>query len=231
MDSYFDTDWYFHADPIALPVEAKTLPEDVVYINISTFSDDYNLMAQTWEYYIEGLIASEGTNGVILDLRTNSGGSGGMAAAFAGYFFDHEIEIYQSMYYNHAIGEFELRGDPAKIEPGPMYFSGPVVVLVSPTCVSACEGFSYMLSLNPNGTIIGHAPTAGAYGEVGRGQYTLPGDINAQFPTGRPLTMDGELLIEGVGVIPDILVPVTYESALGQEDAVLQAALDFLLGD
>ena len=87
-----------------------------------------------------------------------------------------------------------------------------------------------MLSLRDQGTIIGHAPTAGAYGEVGRGQYTLPGDISVQFPTGRSLSMDGDLLIEGIGVVPDILVPITYESALGIEDAVLQAALDQLFG-
>jgi len=231
LDSYFDTIWYYNADPIALPIEAQSLPGGVVYINISTFSDDYNLMAQTWEYYIEGLIESEDVNGVIIDLRTNSGGSAGMAAAFAGYFFNQEFEIYQSYYYNHSLGEFESRGEPSKVEPGPLYYNGPVVVLVSPTCVSACEGFAYMLSLSNQGTIIGHAPTAGAYGEVGRGQYTLPGDISVQFPTGRSLTMDGELLIEGVGVEPDILVPVTLESALGIEDAVLQAALEYIFGN
>ena len=50
-----------------------------------------------------------------------------------------------------------------------------------------------------------------------------------QLPTGRPETADGELHIEGIGVIPDILVPVTIESATGQVDAVLQAAIDTLL--
>jgi C-terminal processing protease CtpA/Prc len=69
------------------------------------------------------------------------------------------------------------------------------------------------------------------YGEVGRGQYDLPGDISLQFPTGRPETLDGELLIEGVGIVPDILVPVTEESALGLTDAVLDAAIDALLDE
>ena len=46
-----------------------------------------------------------------------------------------------------------------------------------------------------------------------------------QFPTGRPETMDGKLLIEGVGVIPDISVPVTEASALNHTDAVLEAAV------
>jgi C-terminal processing protease CtpA/Prc len=231
VDSLLDSYWYFGADPVALPIEAEILPSGVIYIKISTFNDDYNLMAQTWEYYIEGILdAVDDIKGVIIDVRQNGGGSGGMAHAFAGYFVDEEQEVYQSAYYNELLGEFEYGDYPAKLKPGPMTFDGPVVVLVGSDCVSACEIFAYLLSLNDRATIIGHTPTAGAFGEVGRGQYTLPGDIDVQFPTGRSETMDGQLLIEGVGVIPDIAVPVTYESALGLADPVLQAAEDFLLG-
>jgi C-terminal processing protease CtpA/Prc len=57
----------------------------------------------------------------------------------------------------------------------------------------------------------------------------MPGDLSLQFPTGRPETPDGDLLIEGVGVVPDILVPVTYDSVMGTTDAVLQAAIQALL--
>jgi C-terminal processing protease CtpA/Prc len=67
------------------------------------------------------------------------------------------------------------------------------------------------------------------YGEVGRGQYEMPGDLSLQFPTGRPETPDGDLLIEGVGIVPDIEVPLTYDSVLGTADAVLDAAVEALL--
>jgi C-terminal processing protease CtpA/Prc len=85
------------------------------------------------------------------------------------------------------------------------------------------------MTLNDRAIVVGHTPSAGAYGEVGRGQYTLPGEIDLQFPTGRPETPDGDLLIEGVGVVPHIVVPVTYESATGLVDTVLEAAEDALL--
>jgi C-terminal processing protease CtpA/Prc len=84
------------------------------------------------------------------------------------------------------------------------------------------------MSLREDVLVIGHSPSAGAYGEVGRGQYDLPTDLSMQFPTGRSEDMDGNLLIEGVGVMPDIRVPVTRESALGQVDAVLEAAIEAL---
>ena len=84
------------------------------------------------------------------------------------------------------------------------------------------------MSINHRATIIGHYPTAGAFGEVGQGQYKMPGGINVQFPTGRPETSGGDLLIEGTGVIPDLIVPVTVESALGLVDLVLESAINLL---
>jgi C-terminal processing protease CtpA/Prc len=101
-------------------------------------------------------------------------------------------------------------------------------VLVSPNCVSACEGFSYILQNEGRAKVVGHYPSAGAFGEVGAGQYKMPDEISMQFPTGRSESPDGEVIIEGRGIVPDVLVPVTLESALGQVDAVLQAAVEAL---
>ena len=57
----------------------------------------------------------------------------------------------------------------------------------------------------------------------------MPGDISIQFPTGKSFSLDGKLIIEGTGVIPQIVVPVTVESAMSEEDAVLEAAIQALL--
>lgn len=226
-DSLFEWIPTFYEDPVTLPIEAQVINGDIGYIKIKTFSDDYNLMAQVYEYHIEQLI-EYGITKLILDMRVNGGGSGGMAADFYGYFLDQEIEVSQHAYYNHDLGEFEYGDEPATLEPGPMLWQGEIVVLVSQYCASACEGFAYWLTLLDNVTVVGHTATAGMFGEVGRGQYSLPGDLDLQVPTGRPETLDGELLIEGVGVVPDVIVPVTFESATGQVDAVLQEAINIL---
>ena len=113
--------------------------------------------------------------------------------------------------------------------PGPLLYDGEIAVLVSPDCVSACEGFSYALQSTGRATVVGSYPTAGAFGDVGRGQYSLPGDIKMQYPTGRPENIAGQLVIEGVGVIPDLVVPVTEESVLGKSDSILDAAVKALL--
>jgi C-terminal processing protease CtpA/Prc len=216
-------------DPLALPIEARTLPDSGLgYIRINTFSDDDNLMAHLWDRYLHDLVDNQ-TPGLILDLRQNSGGSGGMANNFAGYFFKEAFEPFIAFYYNDISGQFEQSKHADRVDPAPINFPGPIAVLVGPDCVSACEGFAYTMQHDGRAIIVGHYPSAGAYGEVGQGQYKLPDDLSMQFPTGRYDTPDGKLAIEGVGVVPDITVPVTVESALGQADTVLQAAVDAIL--
>jgi len=227
--SFFETIPSFREDPLALPVTGEVLDESGLgYLRITTFSDDYNLMAQLWERYIKTL-NDEKVPGLILDLRANSGGSLGLAMSFAGYFTETTVELYTSYYYNENSGQFESTSGPTLLEPAPVFFGGPLAILVSPDCVSACEGFAYALQKAGRAIVVGHYPTAGAFGEVGQGQYLLPGEIKMQFPTGRPQLPDGQVAIEGTGVIPDILVPVTEESALGKVDALLQAAIKALL--
>jgi C-terminal processing protease CtpA/Prc len=228
-DSLFESLPVFQKDKLALPVEGSLLPDTGLgYLRINTFSDDYNLLASSWNHFIERLQENE-IPGLIIDLRNNSGGSGGIALDFASYFFDQEIPLYDGYYYSDESGEFESNGFPSSIKPGPLHYEGEIAVLVSPYCFSACEGFAYAMTQQNRSIIIGHYPTAGAFGEVGRGQYLLPDDLSMQFPTGRPLSPQGDVVIEGQGVKPDILVPVTEESASGQSDVILETAIDELL--
>jgi C-terminal processing protease CtpA/Prc len=228
-DSLFAALPYLSFDEMVLPVEAEILDESGFgYIQITSFADDFVLSGGLWDRFLQNLNEYD-IPGLIIDMRINSGGSLGLALNYAGYFFQEEFEVYISSYYNERLGEWEYDDHPTKIEPGPVYYDGKVAVLIGPDCISACEVFSAMLATNDRSIIVGHFPTAGAFGEVGRGQYEIPGGYSMQFPTGRPETLDGDLFLEGTGVIPDIEVPITYESALGASDAVLEAAIQALL--
>jgi C-terminal processing protease CtpA/Prc len=211
-----------------LPVEGKILPSGLGYIKISTFSDDDNLEARLWERYMEQMVENN-VPGLIIDIRSNGGGSGGLALNMAGFFFDEGFIFSQEAYYSAATGQFELQDPPARLEPAPTHYDGPIALLVSANCVSACEGFAYAASQGGRATVVGNTPTAGAFGEVGRGQYKLPGDMDLQVPTGRPLDLSGNIIIEGTGIIPDVTVPLTAADALGEKDGVLDAAVQAIL--
>jgi C-terminal processing protease CtpA/Prc len=215
-------------DEVALPVEGEVLDDSSLgYIQITTFAGNSKLTTDLWEHYMEGMIDAA-VPGLIIDLRLNSGGSGGIAMDLASYFFEGRITLGYWWRYNDLAEEFEPFDIPLRIEPAPRHYRGPVVLLVSPDCASACEGFAYAMTLRDRATVIGHYPTAGAFGAVERGQVELPDGLVMQFPTTKVVTPDGEVIIEGVGVAPDIVVPVTEKSALGLEDAVLNAAIEAL---
>lgn len=215
-------------DDLAMPVEARVLPDSGLgYIRVISFLDDTHLMAQLWDRYIQGLIDTN-IPGLIIDVRINGGGSGSLALDFAGYFFDEEVILSRGSYYNDLTKQFEYLDRPSRIRPAPSLYEGPIAVLISPSCISACEGFANAMIQGGRAFTVGHYPSAGAFGEVGRGQYKLPEELSLQFPTGRPETLDGQVLIEGQGVPLDISVPVTEASALGQADPVLEAAIQAL---
>jgi C-terminal processing protease CtpA/Prc len=224
-DSLFDSLPEYNQDVLAPSIDGYILPgSGLGYIHITTFSDDFNLMAHLWEHYI-GKIIDNKVPGLIIDIRVNPGGNSDLANQIASYFYNKEITLYSTLYYNDLTGDFQPQGEPEKISPAPKYYDGPVALLVSPNCVSACEGFAYAMTQDNRSIVVGHYPTAGAYGEVGRGQYDLPDGFSLQIPTGRSITPDGKLVIEGVGIVPDITVPVTLDSATGKTDTVLQAAI------
>jgi len=227
-DSFLASQPSWSQDKLILPLDARILDSGLAYIRLVSFLDDTNLTAHQWDRYMTQLVDQE-IPGLIIDLRINGGGSTGLALDMAGYFYDEEVTLYSETYYNEDTEKFEYQDIPAKIKPGPKHYKGNIAVLVSPDCISACEGFAYALAQTSRAIVVGHYPTAGAFGGIGLGQYKLPGDQNFQIPTSRTEAMDGKLVIEGTGVVPSIIVPVTEASALDKEDTVLEAAINALL--
>ena len=58
-----------------------------------------------------------------------------------------------------------------------------------------------------------------------------PADETFRFTQGRAVDPDGNIHIEGIGVVPDIRVPLTEETLFSTGDPVLEAAFAFLNGE
>lgn len=210
-------------------VEAQVLPSGLGYLRVRSFAQE---VSQADDYFAAALqmLLDAGVPGIILDVRDNSGGLVQLAMDMAGHFVPGYERLF-NFYYADGTGDFVYRGFVETL-PGEPYYDGPLAVLVNEMTGSAGDLFVYALHRNGRAIVVGETPTGGFAGEVGDGQYLLPGGLNLQIPTGRPMDpLSGTTLIEGEGIAPDVRVPRTWKSVLSPEDEVLQAAESALLGD
>lgn len=226
QDSLRASSFFANASPTALPVEFSVLPSGLGYVKITGFADNELLTIQLWERAIR-YMNDNGVPGLVIDMRINSGGSGWLANQMAAYFFDDRTIAGLTERYNEAIGKFfrDPDGESEMIPPAEaLRYHGPVAVMVGPACVSACEFFSYAMTLKDRATVVGHYSSDGAGGSVE--QFAMPEGIFVQMTIGRELDAAGNIHLEGKGVVPDHHVPVTVESLLGEargDDVVLNA--------
>ena len=153
-------------------------------------------------------------------MRQNRGGDGWLAQQMAAYFFDKDTFYGTSSLYNSP------GNDSTMILPrSDLQYAGKVVVMVGPGCVSACEFFSRGMTIDNRSTVVGQYPSAGGGGSVD--QFVMPMGLFVQMPIGKTVDKDGNIIIEGVGIVPTVKVPVTVSTVLAAAkgaDVVLNAA-------
>ncbi len=227
-DSFRFSSFSRNVTGMELPVEYRLLDSGYAYVKISGFQDNSLLTIQLWERLMTNLNENQ-VPGLIIDMRQNSGGFSFLANQMAAYFFNEPLVLGNTAGYDEERGEFYVdpRGERRFYLPAEeLRYNGKIAVLVGPSCASACEFFSYNLTLNDRATIVGQYPTAGAGGGIT--DLQLPGPRSFRYSIGRNLDVDGNVIIEGVGIQPEVLVPVTAETLLTEGDPVLDAAVDLL---
>jgi len=213
-----------------LPVEFRLLDNGLGYVKIYSFSDNELLTVQLWERMMQTLNENE-IPGLIIDMRQNGGGSGFLADQMAAYFFDEPLELGRTGYYDESLGEFYFdpdRTDRFYLPDESLRYGGPVAVITGPNCASACEFFTYDMSLQGRAEIVAHYPTAGLGGA--QNFFRMPDFEMLQISIGRPVDIDGNIIIENVGVPPTIRVPVTEETLFAEGDVLLDAAVAAVTG-
>jgi carboxyl-terminal processing protease len=215
---------------IELPVEFSILDSGYGYVKIYSFFDNERLTVELWERMIQTM-NDNGVTGLIVDMRQNGGGNGWLADQMAGYFFNDVVDLGNSETYGPDINAFfsDPQMESYMYPPAEnLRYQGAVAVLVGPACASACEFFSYDLTLQDRSTVVGQYPSAGAGGSVD--QFVMPEDEYFQYVIGRSIDPQGNIILEGVGVVPDVVVPVTEETLFSETDPVLDAAVTALDG-
>ena len=140
---------------------------------------------------------------------------------------------------NPETGAFELQsmedGSQAlTIKPSGPYFSGSIIVLINPKCISSGEGQAMGLQNLPNAETLGFYGNNGSFGLAGA-EAKMPGDITVHWPSGQSLNENKTIQLDsqnGIGGIsPDIKIPMTVQNAIriaNGEDVELEEAINAL---
>jgi hypothetical protein len=159
--------------------------------------------------------------GLILDLRGNAGGNEEFAMQIAGHFVDKPTPYVKARTrdVNAPDGFGPAYTRQIAPVPGVEQYKKPVVVLTGPYNMSSAEAF--ILMMRAAGATLMGSRTRGASAkpvivELGQG-------ISVRIPTWKAMLLDGTLY-EGVGIAPDVEVPVT-PAELASGDKIIDAAI------
>jgi C-terminal processing protease CtpA/Prc len=222
----FSTDM-FRVPQSNQPILFQMMPSGYAYVRITSFRQYPEWMFRTMEWVIDQLNA-QSAKGLILDMRWNGGGYN-LDRWFAGYFFEERVPIGNRAQYYTDIDDFFI--DPYQVEEitppdDGRYYGGPIVLLTGPACSSACEFFSYNMTLNDRSAVVGFYPSGGLGGSI-KPVY-MPDDVYFQFTITRALDTEGNIRLEGIGVIPDVKVPINEETLFADHDVEMRYAIEYL---
>jgi carboxyl-terminal processing protease len=161
-----------------------------------------------------------GHKALVLDLRSNPGGSETSLLRLLGYFFEKDTKIADMT------RRKEIKPLVAKSQRG-RTFSGKVVVLVDSRSASAAEVFARIMQVEKRGIVLGDH----TLGFVMRSRhYTYTDGIDRVVIYGASIT-DADVLmtdgksLEGIGVTPDeIARPTATDLAAGRDPVLARAA-------
>ena len=187
---------------------------------------DFNEGTKFYKKSLEEIIGSfENTDGIIIDIRNNEGGTDLEAVYVAGHFTSEEKLAFT----------FQLRDGPNHddfnaptsyyVKPeGKKRFTKNVVVLTHRFTISAAETFTLAMDRLDNVTIVGDT-TSGAFSDVIR--RDLPNGWVYGISVGDWRDFEGKSY-EGTGFPPDILIENDSTDVINGIDKALEKAIDIL---
>jgi carboxyl-terminal processing protease len=185
----------------------------ISYVRFNMFLDLVRVMAS----FGDTIKSCPNCDGLVIDLRGNPGGIGGMAMGMAGFLIDKPGLRLGAMYTRDTTLNFV-------INPRLGGFEGPVAVLIDSSSASTSEIFAGGLKDLGRARVFGTRSAAAALPSV---IERLPNGDGFQYAIANYVSESGKPL-EGIGVTPDTEVRLTREALLAGHDPVLDAALDWI---
>jgi C-terminal processing protease CtpA/Prc len=204
-------------------------------LRVSTFvGPRHKIWKRLWGLAVQ----AKNLGALVVDLRGNRGGSQGLAHRLVARLIQRPVVAGEYRYLRTQVLAkrvailAKLPTDPKDtrwttwqkdvIEPAPDRLRIPVAALVDEVCASSCETVARALSAAPGMSLYGR-PTAGSSGLPVR--VALPHSrLLVSLPSWQSRTATGKL-IEGNGVAPQVLVPLSLKSLRAGRDVPLDRAV------
>ena len=198
---------------------------NIGYLTINNFED--NKIIKQFDSLYTTEIAK--TKGLVIDIRYNGGGDGGIGFNILKRLTDKpflssqaKILKYISRPDEEAI--WDDRGHGTWSPNGKIFYNKPVIVLVGPRTFSAAEDFTVAFDYMKRGKLVG-MPTGGSTGQPV--PFSLPGGGSARVCGKRDTYPDGKEFV-GIGIMPDVTVKKTIKDLWNGKDAAKDKALEIL---
>ena len=166
-------------------------------------------------------------DGMVIDLRRNSGGVAAMVGGVAGHFTTRPdtlgVNQTRSSRMVFVANPRRSTSDGRTVAP----FAGPVAILIDELSGSASEIFAAGMRSIGRVRIFGATSIGGV---LPASWDRLPNGDVLYHAIGEFITPAGERL-EGIGVVPDEPVPLTRADLLAGRDPVLNAAMRWIVGE
>ena len=199
-----------------LTIDVDTLAGGIGYFAFSGFIDPVTLMGA----FNQAMMSFMTAPGIIIDIRGNPGGLGGIAVGMAGWLVDQK---------NLYLGTLTTRDTELKliVNPRAQTYAGPVAILVDGLSVSSSEFLAGGLQDIGRARIFG-TQTLGA--ALPSAIEKLPNGDGFQYVFANYVSGSGRAL-EGEGVIPDQMVQHTREALREGRDRILDAAVEWIMSN
>ena len=220
MPTIFESHWISPEEMTAMGIEFDAAdPPRIGYIEFNVWM--FPIMAALAEAVDEFRDA----DGVIVDLRRNPGGLGGLAMGAAGHFIGDPVSLGTMMTRENTL-EFMVNPQRATmdgrlVEP----FAGPLVLLVDPGTASTSEIFGAGLQQLDRAHVVGRQSMGAALPAMTK---ELPNGDVFMFAIANFIGPDNES-VEVTGVVPDQPVVLDQARLRAEKDPDLKTALDWIL--
>jgi carboxyl-terminal processing protease len=203
-------------------IDYGTLEGNIGYIHLGDFIPSRKYFEEAINHILGVL---KDTDGLVIDIRDNAGGSDAAAQYVAGRFAS-ETKLYMTVRKKSGPGPNDFtQAIPWHVDPtGGTRFTKPVVVLTSRWTQSAGETFMLAMQELSNVTQLGDY-TSGAFSDnIAR---ELPNGWFCFMSIGDYRAADGESY-EGIGVKPDVLLVNSKADIQSGKDIELEKAMEIL---